>query len=104
MPLNEWPLLDRPRWWDRAACRGINPTLFTVSWREAGSDRKDVDQQKAHEAARQVCTGCTVTAECLEEGLRDNDKWTIRAGLTPSQRRPLRSQWIRTHPTTKATA
>lgn len=104
MALNEWPLPDRPRWWDRAACRGISPGLFTVSDRGYGSVPEGRRQRSDNDAAKQVCNGCTVAADCLQEGIEQNDKWTIRAGLTPAQRRPLRSQWIRTHPTTKATA
>jgi WhiB family redox-sensing transcriptional regulator len=53
-----WPnlagILDRPAWQTRGACRGLDPNMFFP-------DRGDMLG-----AARAVCAGCPVAAECFD--------------------------------------
>lgn len=70
-------------WRDRAACLGVDPELFFPV----------ADTGPAHvaqvEAAKAVCAGCPVVAECLAEALaRIPDG--IAGGLTAAERRALR--------------
>lgn len=72
----------RGDWRSNAACRGTNPdAFFPVA--EAGPA---YERQVA--AAKAVCAGCLVRAECLDEALaRVPDG--IAGGLTPAERRQL---------------
>lgn len=71
-------------WRDQAACTEVDPDLMFP-------DSKPADIQ----AARAVCAVCPVVAECLaaamaEEGnTSKHNRWGIRGGLTPTQRRRL---------------
>jgi Transcription factor WhiB len=85
-----WPVSDphvalqvpgRPAWHSRAACRGMTDLFFHASGR------------RTYAAARAVCAGCPVRAECLAEGLELEARgpvFGVRAGLAPRQRRALR--------------
>lgn len=66
-------ILGRPDWHYRAACRGMNPRLFTAV--TAGS------------RARAVCASCPVRDTCLDAGLADVDCQGIWGGLGPYERR-----------------
>ncbi len=71
-------------WRDRAACRGMNPNLFFVSY---PGDRCVV--------ARRKCAECPVRQECLEAALREpSDRLGggIRGGMDADQRAKLRSR------------
>lgn len=67
-------------WRDKAACRNADPNLFFP----------EGDLFKTQEAL-EICRGCTVRAECLEDTPPD-DKYSIRAGLTPWHRARLRGK------------
>jgi WhiB family redox-sensing transcriptional regulator len=80
------PVLADPGWHDRAACAapGIDPEVFFP----ASGDRA------AARAAKQVCAGCQVTAECLGDALarpRDQD-FGVRGGTSAGERRRLRQR------------
>ena len=67
-------------WRDRAACRDVDPEVF-FPVAEAGAV---FEQQVA--AAKAVCAGCPVRAECLDKALaRIPDG--IAGGLTSAERR-----------------
>lgn len=75
-------LLERPAWHADAACRGMDPDLFYPG---LGANRDLVH-------ARQVCTGCRVRVECLEDALARGDKWGVWGGLSERERRRLRRE------------
>lgn len=62
-------------WWDDVAC--------------AGSDLFMVDQPKEAqvEQMRDLCAGCPVRRDCLLDALRQEERFTIRAGLTTPERK-----------------
>ena len=71
---------DRPDWHAEAACRGLAPDLFYPARGESLA------------AARSVCEGCPVQAECLNTAMGRNEKFGIWAATSVRQRRHLRRQ------------
>jgi WhiB family redox-sensing transcriptional regulator len=69
-------------WRADAACRGMDPELFFPS---AG----DV---AGAEAARQVCAGCPVRAQCLDYALRAPETRGVWGGETDRERRTIRKK------------
>jgi hypothetical protein len=83
-------------WRDQAECRGADPTLFYPKERMNGRRRngsysasETVDTQEA----RQVCLTCPVRGECLGDALTQRERFGIRGGLTPAERRPFAATW-----------
>ena len=64
-------------WRDSAACKGMDPDVFFLKR----------DQGGRNAAAKAVCAGCPVSAECLEVGA--NELAGIWGGLSAQQRRQL---------------
>ncbi|MFJ6578416.1 WhiB family transcriptional regulator [Streptomyces sp. NPDC091368] len=69
-------------WRTRAACQGVDPDdMFP-----------DPGDTKGIAAAKSVCSGCPVIRACLEGamategGMRHENRYGIRGGLTPAQR------------------
>lgn len=73
------------RWQDRAACKGMDPTLFF------GPEHTEVVKEKRdrEEAAKQVCRTCPVNQECLEHALESKEAYGIWGGLTELERKAL---------------
>ena len=69
-------------WAEDAACRGRNPDL----WFPAGGHGVGVD----YSAARRICAGCPVAADCLEHALAVPEQGGMWGGLDPDERRLLR--------------
>lgn len=78
---------DEWQWQDSAACADRPTAIFF---------EVDGESQKARElrerAAKRVCFGCTVRADCLREALRDvpSGQYGVWGGLTADERRALR--------------
>ena len=64
-------------WPRQAICCGEDPDIFFPAFGDPGTK------------ARQVCTRCPVRADCLEDGIA-NDEWGIWGGMDREQRRALR--------------
>lgn len=73
------------RWQDRAACKGMDPTLFF------GPEHTEVVKEKRdrEEAAKQICRTCPVNQECLEHALESKEAYGIWGGLTELERKAL---------------
>jgi WhiB family redox-sensing transcriptional regulator len=69
---------EPPEWHARANCLGVDPALF---FPERGEQTAE---------AKEVCTGCVVKAECLEQGL--TEKHGIWGGKSERERRKLRRE------------
>jgi hypothetical protein len=65
-------------WYDRAACKGMNPAAF---WPEHG-------KPFAH---RELCNTCPVQPDCLDAGIEEETGWW--GGQSPRQRQ-ARRVWI----------
>lgn len=61
-------------WRHRAACRGTNPALFY-----------DV-HPAAVDAAKDVCTGCPVRAECHDHAVAAGEEFGVWGGLAADER------------------
>lgn len=64
----------RPSWQDRSLCSQTDPEAFFPE--KGGSTR----------AAKRVCRGCEVRAECLEYALGNEERWGIWGGLSERER------------------
>jgi WhiB family redox-sensing transcriptional regulator len=69
-----------PRWQRRGACRrpGVDPDAFFPE--KGGSTR----------AAKAICAGCPVKAQCLAYALANDDRFGVWGGLSERERRRLR--------------
>lgn len=72
-------LRERPQWQDEALCRETDPEVF---YPEKGGSTT---------AAKRVCMGCPVRAECLTEALERQERFGIWGGLSERERRKLAS-------------
>jgi hypothetical protein len=73
-------LLRRPRWHQRAACRGMGHRAFIVGRRE-------------QYGGRELCGQCPVRRECLEFALADSELVGVWGGTTELDRRRTRRGW-----------
>ena len=64
-------------WRELALCAQVDPELF---FPEEGQPSR---------AAKRVCAGCSVKAECLEDALRLHTPYGIFGGLSEDERRRL---------------
>lgn len=78
------PFLDKVvvmgDWVEQAACAGVDPDLFFP------------DRGASRAAARRVCAGCPVRAECLEYALEAGEKFGVWGGTSEKERRAMRRQ------------
>lgn len=66
-----------PHWSELAACQYTDPEAFFPP--KGGSTRE----------AKQVCRGCEVRAECLEDALATGERFGIRGGKSERERRRI---------------
>ncbi|HWL41813.1 MAG TPA: WhiB family transcriptional regulator [Ilumatobacter sp.] len=66
----------RPRWQQRAACRGTDPALFYA------------DDHATIAAAKAVCAHCPVRAQCRDHAIAAGEELGVWGGLTPDERVP----------------
>lgn len=72
--------LARPEWMDRSACGPEDIDLLYSVW--------PLEQA----AAKELCSGCPVRAECLEHALTHDENQGIWGGQSERQRRTIRRQ------------
>jgi len=69
-------------WMKRAACRGMDTTLFFGS-----NDGETEEQREAREReAKAICNECPVATDCLEFALTTKQKYGIWGGLNERER------------------
>ncbi|SEB31544.1 WhiB family transcriptional regulator [Rhodococcus koreensis] len=69
-------------WWDGAACRGIEPSVFFSPDNERGTARGQRESR-----ARQICQDCPVLTQCREYALAVGEPYGIWGGMTETDRR-----------------
>ena len=74
-----------PGWRSRSACRGLPSDMFVSA--ELMTNDEEV-------AAKDVCAGCAVVADCLSYSIVNAVRFGVWGGLTGVERRPLRQQWL----------
>lgn len=84
------------RWWDKAACRTVNPEVFDrpITWKENRGQRP----KDPWAIARAVCASCPVQLQCLDfvleedVAVRNHGHEAFAAGLEPHQIEQVRRQ------------
>ena len=71
-------LYEPQEWRQRAACRGLDVNFF---YPEKFTGRPQTV------LARKLCFTCPVKDECLDDALATHDKWGVRGGMSPNERR-----------------
>lgn len=71
-------LIERPEWFQRAACRGMGTGSFFPTRGGTG------------EAARAVCYTCPVRSECLDYAMSEADTVGVWGGVSARERARLR--------------
>lgn len=66
-------------WHERANCLGIDTELF---FQDSGPVPLYI---------KKVCDDCSVSMDCLEEGLREDVQWGVRAGMGAKQRQTMKN-------------
>ena len=70
-------------WRAASACRDTDPAVFYPPADPHANARKV--RADPYAAARIVCDGCPVQADCLTEAVTNGDPYGFRAGMTPDQ-------------------
>ena len=78
---------DSPWWWFAGLCAQTDPELFFPE--KGGSTR----------AAKAVCAGCPVRAQCLEHALAHDERFGVWGGTSERERRRLTHAGTATSPT-----
>ena len=71
-----------PSWVDGAACAGTDPETWQPTQGETDKTRM----------AKRICAGCPSRMACLEDALKNNERFGIWGGLTVTERDALTSQ------------
>jgi WhiB family transcriptional regulator, redox-sensing transcriptional regulator len=75
---------DRPSWMALANCRDAGPRVMHPV-KERGPEV---------EAAKRVCRGCDVQAECLAHAITAGEPFGVWGGFTEKERRKLRRRYL----------
>ncbi|WP_344654890.1 WhiB family transcriptional regulator [Catenulispora subtropica] len=88
--LSARPLLDEWEWQARAACRGMDASVFFSPPFERGDARR-----RREERAQAICRGCPVQGSCAAFATSTGQAFGVWGGLTEADRghtrRPTRS-------------
>jgi WhiB family redox-sensing transcriptional regulator len=71
-------MIELQPWYERAACLGTDAAAFFPE--KGGSTR----------AAKRICATCSVTAECLDYAINNDERFGIWGGLSERERRRLK--------------
>ena len=78
----EWRSVE---WWEHAACRGADATVFFApAYFETRGEKL-----RREAFAKALCLRCPVRDECLDEALRRHDPHGVWGGLNETERRAL---------------
>lgn len=89
-----WPVpIDPEDWFLAAACRGRSRLFFAPDVLESRVERRRREAQ-----AKTICSACSVRSECLDEALRDGERFGIWGGMTERERRAFAARSNRQPP------
>lgn len=71
-----------PEWQDDALCLGFDPDLWFPEW----------PKPNEYSLARRICKLCPVREQCLEYALKIDARHGMFGGLTPGERKNLKTQ------------
>lgn len=69
-------------WTSKASCIGLEP-MFDY-------EKRDVQNKELMRIVRNICGSCEVQQECLADALAFDEQYTIRGGLTPTERNQIK--------------
>ena len=75
------PVQDQWEWQLRGACRDVDSMLF---FHPSGERGRAHDQREA--AAKRICAGCPVQAECLAHALQVREPYGVWGGMGENER------------------
>lgn len=78
------PVSDNWDWQVRAACRGLDASVFFHPENERGRSRRRREEQ-----AKQICSDCPVRRECLGWALSVHEPYGVWGGLSSTERDEL---------------
>lgn len=78
------PVAENWDWQVKAACRGLDASMFFHPENERGRSRRRREEQ-----AKQVCSGCPVTQQCLRWALSVREPYGVWGGLSSTEREEL---------------
>ncbi len=74
-------------WKARGSCEGMNPEIFFPRPTTGPSSSPAAARRVA--AAKRICHGCPVIAECRSWALRHGEAWGVWGGLSEHERRKI---------------
>lgn len=77
--------IDEEHWRFRAACQGERGALFYPPLRPEKKAVRNAREQRA----KQVCATCDVSTECLDQAVRNGERYGVWGGMTDVERRNL---------------
>jgi len=77
--------LHQESWFDHAACRGADGSLFYP----AESNERPGERARRETKAKEVCAGCEVVESCLADALTRNELYGVWGGKNENERRAL---------------
>lgn len=75
------PIMPVSPWREHARCRGEDPAIF--------HPENEEEDERASDAAREVCFRCPVREICLEHAISVREKHGVWGGLSSRERRRL---------------
>ncbi len=77
--------LHQESWFDHAACRGVDGSLFYPS----ESNERPGERMRREAKAKEVCATCQVVETCLSDALLRNELYGVWGGKNENERRTL---------------
>lgn len=103
-PVYSWETEKQWIWQDDAACAFSPPTMFEVAVPSDaiadGDGTNEVHDLNAanFEAANKICGTCPVLPECYSSSAEEDFRWTMRAGVIPTNHAVTHQGRPRKHP------
>ena len=81
------PVYDEWAWQEESNCREVDSDLFFLDPLARGKNKRDKEN-----AAKKVCRGCPVIAQCLSHALAVPEYFGVWGGMTADERNRILSQ------------
>jgi WhiB family transcriptional regulator, redox-sensing transcriptional regulator len=80
------PILSDWEWQEKAACRGMNSSMFFSPTGERGRERQEREAR-----ARSICGRCEVVEACAAMALDYRERYGVWGGLSAGERQDILS-------------
>lgn len=86
-------------WMETAACKDlVRGPEFNPFFSDGGADDNNKSEPGRYfriRKAKSICAGCSQRWECLRWSLLTEDRYGVAGGVTPTDRRPALTEWLR---------